>query len=160
MTLDARTNFLRHTVATLAYRGSKIVRDEPEGFSGFRPASGSRSAGEILAHVCDLLDWALSIARGEQKWQNSPPQSWAADRDRFYAALQALDSYLASGAALHAPAERIFQSAIADSLTHIGQIAYLRRLAGTPVKGENYFRARIETGRAGADQNPAVFEFD
>ena len=60
--------FLRHTLATLAYRAAKALRDAPDGFSGFRPAPGSRSAGEILAHLGDLMGWALSQASGEERW--------------------------------------------------------------------------------------------
>jgi hypothetical protein len=150
---------LRHTVATLAYRGGKVLRGAPAEFSDFRAAKGSRSAGEILAHVCDLLDWALSQARGKQQWRNSKPRSWSQDSERFFAALGAFDEYLASEPLQTAP-EKIFQGGIADALTHIGQIGMLRRLAGAPVRGENYYRAKIELGRTGPDQNAPVTEFD
>ena len=150
---------LRHAVATLAYRGGKVLRKAPAEFSEFRAGEGSRSAGQILAHVCDLLDWVLSQARGKERWRNSKPGPWKEDSDRFFAALAAFDEYLASGEALHAPPEKLFQGAIADALTHVGQIAMLRRLAGAPVRGENYSVAKIETGRIGADQNKPVSEF-
>jgi hypothetical protein len=146
-------------VATLAYRGGKVLRGAPPDFSDFRPAKGSRSAGEILAHVGDLLDWALSQARGKQKWRNSKPRGWKEDSERFFTALAAFDEYLAKEP-LNAPPEKIFQGAIADALTHVGQIGMLRRLAGAPVRGENYSRAKIETGRTGPDQHAPVSEFD
>jgi hypothetical protein len=151
---------LRHTVATLAYRAAKVVRDTPAGFTGFRAGEGSRSAGEILAHLGDLLDWALNLARGEKQWHDSKPQSWEKDSERFFAAITAFDQYLASGAEVHVSPERLFQGAIADSFTHVGQIAMLRRLAGAQIRGENYHQANIETGRTGPDQNPPVREFD
>jgi len=151
---------LRHALATLVYRAAKVLRDAPPEFSEFRPGAESRSAGEILAHLCDLLDWALSQARGQEHWNNSKPQAWAVDAERFFAAATALDEYLASGEPLHAAPERLFQGALADSLTHVGQIAMLRRLAGGPVRGENYSKARIELGRTGPEQNAAVREFD
>src|SRR5947207_2817114 len=135
---------LRHTVATLAYRAAKALRDAPPEFSSFRPGAGSRSAGEILAHLGDLLDWALSLARGEERWKPSKPRTWAEDTERFFAGLTAFDEHLASGAELRTPPEKLFQGAIADSLTHVGQIAMLRRLAGGPVRAENYCRAKIE----------------
>src|SRR6266516_3526874 len=149
---------LRHAVATLAYRAAKALRDEPAEFSGFRPGEGSRSAGEILAHMGDLLDWALSIARGKERWRNSKPQFWSEDSERFFAALTAFDAYLASGAKLHATPEKLFQGAVADALTHVGQINMLRRLAGKRVRGENYYVAKIEAGRTGPDQMAAVSE--
>lgn len=149
----------RHTLATLAYRAAKPLRDVPEGFSQFSPGRGARSAGEILVHLCDLLDWALSIARGKEMWQDTSPKSWAEDSKRFFGALEALDSYIASGEKLHAPCENIFQGAIADALTHVGQIALLRRLAEAPIRPENYSVAKIEAGRVGAKQNAPVAEF-
>lgn len=151
---------LRHALATLVYRAAKTLREAPPDFSSFRPGKDSRSAGEILAHLCDLMDWVLTQARGQERWHNSKPAAWTADTDRFFAAATAFDEYLASGEKLHAAPEKLFQGAIADSLTHVGQIAMLRRLAGGPVRGENYSVAKIESGRTGADQNRPVREFE
>jgi hypothetical protein len=151
---------LRHTLATLAYRGGKAVRGAPAGFSDFRAKEGSRTAGQILAHVGDLLDWAASIAKGKEAWHNSAPQDWQADVVRFFAGLQTLDAHLSSDAPLGATAEQLFQGPIADAFTHVGQIAMLRRLAGSPVRGENYMRAEIVPGRVGPDQTPPRREFD
>jgi hypothetical protein len=151
---------LRHTVATLAYRGGKALRDAPDGFGEFRPGDTSRTPSQILAHVCDLLDWALSLARGKQAWSDSRPGSWDSDVKRFFVALHALDDCLAGSQPLGDTPERLFQGAIADALTHVGQINYLRRLAGAPVRGENYHRADIVAGRVGSDQTPPRREFD
>ena len=159
-TVSSRKLSLRHTVATLAYRGAKVLRKAPPDFGAYRPGTSSRSAGEILSHICDLLDWVLSQARGKQRWRNSKPGSWKGDSERFFSALAAFDEYLASGEELHALPEKMFQGAIADALTHVGQIAMLRRLAGTRVKGENYYLARIEVGRTSSDQLKAVSEFN
>lgn len=157
---NEKTDLLRHTVATLAYRGGKALRGAPASFSGFQAAPGVRTPGQILAHMGDLIDWALSIAKGEQEWQNTKPQTWDADTARFFAALKALDDYLASGATLAEEPEKLFQGAIADTLTHIGQINILRRIAGAPIRGENYHRADIVAGRVGADQTAPKREFD
>ena len=151
---------LRHTLATLAYRGGKAVRGAPAGFSDFRAKEGSRTAGQILAHVGDLLDWAASIAKGKEAWHNSAPQDWQADVARFFAGLQTLDAHLSSDAPLGGTAEQLFQGPIADAFTHVGQIAMLRRLAGSPVRGENYMRAEIVLGRVGPDQTPPRREFE
>jgi hypothetical protein len=158
--MDASREFLRHALATLAYRGGKALRGAPDGFAGFQAGPGSRSAGQVLAHLGDLLDWALSIARGQQAWLDSAPLPWEQGAARFHAALQALDDQLASDAPLGAPAELLFQGPIADALTHVGQIALLRRLAGAPVRGENYFRAEIAAGRLGPEQAHPRREFE
>ena len=156
---DPARQLLRHALATLAYRGGKALRGAPDSFSEFTCGGGCRSAGEILAHIDDLLDWGLSMADGSRKWNDSKPQLWSDDVKRFHAALAAFDSYLASDKPLQAPAEKLFQGPVADALTHIGQIAVLRRLAGSPVKAENYFAADISAGRVGPDQVPPKREF-
>ncbi len=157
---DPKRELLRHAVATLAYRGGKAVRNAPPGFADFRGCPSGRSAGQILAHLGDLLDWGLSIAQGKQSWKDSDPLSWEKGSVRFFAALKSFDDYLASAEPLHAPAEKLFQGPIADSLTHVGQIAMLRRMAGGPVKGESYFAADIAAGRVGPEQAAPKREFD
>src|SRR3984957_6410039 len=157
---DPKRDLLRHTLATLAYRGGNAIRNAPPGFAEFRGCESGRTASEILAHIGDLLDWALSIAQGKQTWNNSGPMAWEKERDRFFAALKRFDGYLASADPIHAPAEKLFQGPIADALTHVGQIAMLRRMAGGPVKGESYFVAEITVGRVGADQASPRKEFD
>jgi hypothetical protein len=156
----ADRQFLRHCLAALAYRGAKALRGAPDRFEEFRIASGTRSSGEILAHIGDLLDWGLSLADGSRRWHDSETLPWPQGAERFFAGLAALDAYLASEAPLHAPAERLFQGPIADALTHVGQIATRRALAGAPVRGENYFVADITVGRVGPEQAPPRREFD
>jgi hypothetical protein len=157
---EGKRALLRHTVATLAYRGGKAIRGAPEGFADLRFAETSRTPGEILAHIGDLLDWGLTIANGKQVWRNSPPLPWPEGEARFYRALAALDARLASAEELAAPAENIFQGPVADALTHVGQIAMLRRMGGSPVRGENYFKAEIVSGRVGPEQSGPQMEFD
>ena len=159
-TPDAKREMLRHTLATLAYRGGKAVRDAPEGFAGFRACGGARTPAEILAHVGDLLDWALWLARGEHRWQDSAPRPWDEEVARFFRGLAALDDFLASAEPLGSTPERLFQGPVADALTHVGQIALLRRVAGAPVRGENYYKAEIVAGRVGAEQAAPRREFD
>ena len=157
---DPTITLLRHTVATLAYRGGKALRGAPAEFAGFRAAPQTRTPGQILAHLCDLLDWAVKLTDGKSEWHSSALKSWDQGVARFFAALETFDQRLASGAAIGYPADKLFQGPIADGLTHVGQIAMLRRLAGAPVRGENYFKAEITPGRVGADQAPPKFEFD
>lgn len=157
--MDAARQLLRHTVATVAYRGGKAVRDAPASFASYSPDGSDRTAAKILAHLGDLYEWALSQARGAEAWHDSTPLDWDADVARFFTALQRFDDYLASEAPLAAAAETLFQGAIADSLTHVGQLAMMRRLAGTRMKSENYSRAEIVAGRVGPEQTAARREF-
>jgi hypothetical protein len=156
---DPARALLRHTVATLAYRAGKALRDAPPSFSTFSVGAATRTPGQILSHMSDLFDWALSMARGAQRWQDTPPQSWANDCDRFFRSLEAFDDYLASDEPLGTSIERLFQGPIADALTHTGQLAMLRRAAGAPMRSENYARAEITRGRVGAEQASPRAEF-
>jgi len=156
-TADPKRDFLRHTLATLAYRGGKAARQAPAEFADFQGAG--RRPAQILAHVGDLLDWSLSMAQGKPKFVPSQPLTWDKEITRFFSALRSFDDYLASGEPLHAPIEKLFQGPIADALSHVGQIAMLRRMAGIPISGENYFVADIVVGRVGAEQAAPKKEF-
>ena len=158
--MDEARALLRHTVATVAYRGGKAVRGAPASFAGYSGDGSDRTAVRILAHLGDLYDWALTQAKGAEAWHDSTPLEWQREIDRFFAALERFDAYLASDAPLAAPAAKLFQGAIADSLTHIGQLAILRRLSGARIKSENYSKADIVAGRVGDEQTAPRREFD
>jgi len=155
--MDEKRELLRHTVASLAYRAARAIEDAPAQFAEFNEAG--RQPVHVLAHMGDLFEWALSAVQGNERWHTAKPHSWVTEQQRFFATLHAFDAYLASDEPLYASAEALFQGPIADALTHVGQIAILRRLAGAPVKGENYFRAGIMAGRVGQDQAAPVQEF-
>ncbi|MDA0328599.1 MAG: hypothetical protein O2958_06290 [Gemmatimonadetes bacterium] len=156
---DERT-MLRHTLATIAYRGGKALRDAPEGFGATTAGGGSRTAVQILAHMGDLFAWGLALADGEYRWSETKSDDWDAQVERFFAGLAAVDARLASPEPLGRPETKLLQGPFADALTHVGQIAMLRRVAGAPVRGENYFKATIEIGQVGSGQAPPNYEFD
>jgi len=152
------TPFFRHTLATLAYRAGKALRGAPPEFAAYRADATSRTPVEILAHMGDLFDWALSIANGSQAWHDSAPLPWEREVARFFAALAAFDQRVAASP-IEASMERLFQGPVADALTHVGQIAMLRRMAGCAFRGENYFVADIAVGRVGMEQSAPRIEF-
>ena len=158
--VDSSRKFLRHVLATIAYRGGKAMRGAPAGFAEFHASETTRTPGQILAHIGDLLDWALSQVSGKGKWSDSKPIAWDDGVKRFFAGLKALDDYITSDSALSCTPEKLFQGALADTLTHIGQVSMLRRLAASPVRAENYFRAEIVAGRVGSEQTPPEKEFN
>ena len=141
---------LRHALATLAYRTSRALENAPLNFANFNGAG--RHPVQILAHMGDLLDWALSLAQGNSTWHNSQPLSWHHEQQRFFDALAAFDAFLASSAPLYAPVDRLLQGPIADALTHTGQLAMLRRLAGSPTRGEDFYAAAVQVGQVGPIQ--------
>jgi hypothetical protein len=152
-------DFLRHTLATLAYRGGKVMRGAPEGFADFRAGEKTRTPLQIVAHLGDLLEWGAVLARGEKSWKEATPQSWDLEVERFFECLRRFDDLLASDQPLGCSAERLFQGPIADAFTHVGQLAMLRGLAGERVRAENYFGADVAVGRVGAEQTPPKREW-
>jgi hypothetical protein len=151
---------LRHMVATLAYRGGKAIRNAGPDFAVYGSPETSRTPAKILAHIGDLMDWALAMSEGRRDWTDSTPLAWEKERERFFASLKKFDDFLASDKPLQTSAEKLFQAPIADALTHIGQIAMLRRMAGVPMKSEFYVISEITTGRVGAEQAAPRKEFD
>lgn len=160
MSGDLKREMLRHTLATVAYRAEKPLRDAPQHFANFKTGETTRTPIEILAHMGDLLDWALTMAHGEPIWNTAKPQAWPDEINRFFAAVKTFDDYLASDAPLAASCEKLFQGPVADAIQHVGQLNLLRRLADAPIRGESYARAKIEAGLVGKDQSQDRFEFD
>lgn len=146
LTLDLKRELLRHLVATVAYRGGIAVSDAPENFAVFRAHETTRTPGEILAHIGDLLKGSLYLVKGELVYLTSSPLRWEEETTRFFSALKEFDSYLASDTPLACPVEKLVQGPIGDALTHVGQIVLLRRMAGKPVRVEGYFTAEIVAG--------------
>jgi len=158
MTTSAR-ELLRHCLATIAYRGGKVLRDAPESFGEYKATESSRTPVQIVAHMGDLLDWGLSIARGKQEWHDAKPLPWEQEVSRFFDSLKKFDDYLCGEETLQATPEKLFQGPVADAVNHIGQLAMLRRMAGGPIRGENYYVADIAVGRVGSEQPTPKREF-
>lgn len=157
---EPKRDMLRHTLATLAYRGGKAVQHAPPRFAAYQAGPGARTPAAILAHIGDLLDWALGLCEGVHQWHNAEPMPWELEVARFFAGLAQLDARLAVDLPMRCPPEQLFQGPIADALTHVGQLALLRRLADAPIRGENYFKAEIVAGRVGPEQSRTRIEFD
>ena len=150
-------DLIRHAVATVAYRGGKTIRAAPPDFADF--SGTGKTPAQILAHIGDLFEWALRMAKGDKSWSDSPPLAWEREKQRFFSTLAAFDAYLASDVPIEAPLEKLFQGPIADALTHVGQLALLRGMAGHPIGGENYYVANIQAGQVGRHQARPVREF-
>ena len=158
--MDEKREMLRHTLATLVYRAAKPLRDAPAEFASFRLSETSRTPVQILAHMGDLMAWGRSMADGSKKWSDSTPLAWDDEVKRFFDRVAGFESYLASDAELQTGVEKLFQGPIADALQHTGQLTFLRRAFGVPIKGENYLKADIAAGRVGAEQAKPRVEFE
>lgn len=160
LTLEPPRVLVRHLVATLAYRAAKVLRDVPPGFGGGSFGSTTRRPVDIVAHMADLMAWGITLARGDYVWKAEGTDQWDVEVQRFFDGLAALDRELASEGPFAGSLEKLIQGPLADALTHVGQLAMLRGMAGAPVRPESYARADIVAGRVGLEQAPPVREFD
>jgi hypothetical protein len=159
-THDSARQLLRHTVATLAYRAEKALRDAPDGFAQYQLSPSSRTPLEIVSHLGDLVEWGDRLAQGEYKWTAGASPDWTSACDRFFQGLRAFDASLAATTFEgHAPGV-IFQGPIADALTHVGQLTLMRGAMSAPIRPESYARAEISIGRVGREQSATRKEFD
>ena len=159
-TLDPARTALRQLAATLAYRAAKVLRDVPPDFAHRTFGEATRQPVRIVAHLADLMTWGVSMAGGGKEWKAEGGSDWDIEVDRFFTQLAALDARLAADGPFAGSIEKIIQGPLADALTHVGQLAMLRGMAGAPVRPESYARAKIEAGRVGRDQAPPGYEFD
>ena len=150
---------LRHLAATLAYRAAKVLRDVPPEFATRSFGDSTRVPVTIVAHLGDLMAWAVRMTRGGYEWKAEGGGDWNVEVARFFGNLEELDRELASDA-FAGSIEKLIQGPFADALTHVGQLAMLRGMAGVPVRPESYARAEIVAGRVGLEQTPARAEFD
>ena len=146
---------LRHLLATLAYRAAKVLRDVPADFANFSSSQTTRRPVLIVAHLADLMAWAVSLADGTSAWQaGNSGGDWDSEVRRFVEGMKRLDDRLIAGPVSEADEKKLISGPLADALTHVGQLALLRGLAGAPIAPESYARAEIAAGRVGLDQSP------
>jgi hypothetical protein len=151
---------LRHFVATLAYRAAKVLRDVPAEFGQTTFGSATRRPVLIVAHLADLMSWAITMTQGDVKWKADGSDDWTVEVNRFFSGLFILDRMLGEANLDDRAIEQLIQGPIADALTHVGQLAMLRGMAGYPVRPESYARAEIVRGRVGPEQAPPRREFE
>lgn len=142
--MKPQIRLLRHFLATLAYRMEHVMQGAPEDFARFDAGNGVRSPGRILEHVNDVLGFTLNQFRPDS-YSGEHTSGMDAERALFHDLLRRIGEMLQQEEEQlsEETLERILQGPLADAMTHVGQLAMLRRLAGSPVPPENYFRAGI-----------------
>jgi len=159
-TTDPARLALRQMAATLAYRAAKVLRDVPPDFPHRSFGDSTRQPVRILAHMGDLMSWGVSMAGGGKEWKPAGSDDWDTEVHRFFNGLAAFDAALAADGEFTGSIDKLIQGPLADALTHVGQLAMLRGMAGAPVRPESYARAIITAGRVGLDQEAPRGEFD
>jgi hypothetical protein len=155
--MEARRKLLNHFLAALAYRTQKALRDAPQDFGSFRAREGVRTPAELVRHMTSVLGYARTNFVGGSYWPE-PLESLNEEIERFHEMLGLLAQHLRNGDELleGMTEERLLQGPFSDAMTHAGQLALLRRLAGAPVPPENFIVAEIAPDRLGPDQAKPV----
>jgi hypothetical protein len=145
-------SLLQHFLAALAYRTQKALRGAPGEFAGFRAAENVRTPHELLWHMTGLIGYARTMLHGGEY---APPKlpTLAAEIERFHSELEGLrDDFGDSSLRASISDEQFLQGPLSDAMTHAGQLAMLRRLAGAPVASENFIFAKVAAANVTADQ--------
>lgn len=150
---DAERGMLGHFLGALAYRTQKALRGAPEDFATFSAGNRARTPTELLQHMTSLMGYATTLFRGGSYPRRPEPlASLAEEAARFHAMLEELSRLLTSGAPMAITNRQLLQGPLADAMTHVGQLAMLRRLAESPVAPENFIDADVRAERLGPDQ--------
>jgi hypothetical protein len=151
---DQKRPLLRHFLAALAYRTQKALHGAPASFAHFDAGNRVRTPQDLLRHMTAVLGYARTFFDGGTYEARLEP-TMEAEVARFHAMLEDLARRLDSGTPLRdITEEQLLQGPLADAMTHAGQLALLRRLAGSPVAPENFIFAAIDPHRLGPDQAP------
>jgi hypothetical protein len=139
---------LRHYLASLAFRFRHVIRGAPEGFGDFKAAADGRTPREIVRHMTGLL-WFVHYRYMPFELKSPPMLPWQEEVDRFLEVLALLDEHFVKERPLRVEEPSfatLFQGPLVDVATHIGQLALLRRLAGSPVEEISYMRSEMRLG--------------
>ena len=162
--LETSRTLLRHLVATLTYRAAKVLRDAPPEFGGMTFGSSTRTPVLIVAHLADLMSWAVRLAHGSppgrRKAATTGTPRWRASSTGWRRSIARSRADESLRGPVEHPVEKLIQGPLADALTHVGQLAMLRGMAGSPIRPESYARAEIVIGRVGMEQTPPRAPFD
>jgi hypothetical protein len=150
--MDQQRETIRHVLAALAYRTQKALRDHNENFPDFMAGNGVRSPREIVRHMSSVLGYARTFFIGGI-FRAEPLNSFLEEIERFHEIVSDLSAHLASGTPIkEISLNQLLQGPICDAMTHAGQLAMLRRMAGSPVQSENFIFAEISPDRLGSNQ--------
>src|SRR5437763_2304680 len=152
--MERDRELIRHFLAALAYRTQKALRDAPPEFGEFRAGENVRNARELVWHMTGVIGYARTLFQGGV-WQPNGFPTLSEEVKRFHEVLGDLSQIIASGAPMvDGTLDRLLQGPLSDAMTHAGQLAMLRRLAGSPIQPENFVRANVSADNVSADQPP------
>lgn len=146
--MNSKNNYLRHTIATIAYRFQNTLHDARDNFGDFSPGLGARNSCEIINHMTQLLRASRRIIEdGTFTYNPLEVLDLPSETNRFNEELKAFDDLIKDRDLQEAGIHRLLQGPISDILTHIGQLALMRRLNGNPVGRGGFFKAPISIGK-------------
>lgn len=154
MSEEPQRQLLKHYLAAIAYRAQKALRDAPADYPSFAAGADVRTPVEVLRHMTSLLGYSRTLfLGGSYPFHPDPLPTFKEEVERFHDMVGAVGDLLDRDVALREISyEQFLQGPLSDVMTHIGQLAMLRRLAGAAVAPENFIYARVDSDRLGTDQ--------
>ncbi len=150
--MDEKRAMLKHFLAALAYRTQKALRGAPAEFATFRAGPNVRTPHRLIHHMDSVLGYSATFFTGGE-YRKPMLDKFEDEIARLHATLARLAQYLDEGTELRGiTPEILLQGPFSDAMTHAGQIAMLRRLAGYPVPAENFIFATIAVENLSPDQ--------
>jgi len=155
--VDRDRELLRHFLAAIAYRTQKALRGAPQHYPTFSAGHRVRTPVELIRHMTALMGYVRTFFQGgSYPVRPDPLPTFTEEVARFHEMIEAVGKLLASDAKCSISTEQLLQGPFADTMTHVGQLAMLRRLVDSPVAPENFIYADIRGDRLHADQPPPV----
>lgn len=150
--MDSQKETIRHVLAVLAYRSQKALRDHDENFPDFSAGNGTRTPRDLVRHMASVLGYARTFFVGGI-YRAEPLQNFKQEVERLHEHIRDLSAHLHTGTELREiTLTQLLQGPISDAMTHVGQLAMLRRLAGSPIASENFIFAEISPEVLGSNQ--------
>ena len=148
---------LQHFLAAVAYRTQKALRGAPDAFADFRAGINVRTPHEIVWHMTGVIGYARTMFHGG-RFTPARAETFPREIERLHATFEGLrEDFGNPGLSASITDEQFLQGPLSDAMTHAGQLALLRRLAGSPVASEDFIFAKIDASNVTADQaDPAA----
>ncbi len=152
--MDRDRQLLRHFLAAIAYRTQKALRDAPDHYAEFAVGHQVRTPVEIVRHMTSLMGFVQTLfVGGSYPVKPDPLPTFRDEIARFHEMLRGVGDLIESAQSLREiSTEQLLQGPFSDVMTHVGQLALLRRIADAPVAPENFIYADIQGGRLGSEQ--------
>ncbi|MBS1667499.1 MAG: hypothetical protein JST58_08990 [Bacteroidetes bacterium] len=131
---------LKHSLKAIEYRFIKATAGSKQGFGEFKANASMRSPSQIINHIFDLVS-KMNMLIKEGHFNSPSPQNldFASEQARFLLGIKELEMAFGKKKIDMGVSKKLLQGPILDIATHVGQLAMLNGIFGSPVAKESYY---------------------